>query len=362
MAGGSLSASRKTHDRPRSDDAAGRIVSPVEEQFYVTLLDQIADGVYFVDTDRVITYWNGGAERITGYAAADVVGHSCSEGILRHVNDSGKQLCLQGCPLQGVMLDGKQRTANVYLHHKNGHRVPVRVQGHALRDDNGVITGSVEVFSRRHINQYDIAEQDGIADGLDPVTGLPPRRIGEKQLSVLLPYDADSAADGDGSAVEAQRGVGILFLDVDHFKAVNDNYGHRVGDDVLRVVGQSLANGLSSGDLPVRWGGEEFLAVLPAADMASVAATAERVRMLVEHSWLDFGDQTVRVTASVGATLSRPGEDVSAVVDRADHLMYRSKHSGRNRVTTDDGVLTSEAESPIIGKGIPWLMPEYMNR
>ena len=329
----------------------------MEEQFYVTLLDQIADGVYFVDTNRVITYWNGGAERITGYSAAEVVGHSCSEGILRHVNDSGKQLCLQGCPLLGVMLDGKQRTANVYLHHKNGHRVPVRVQGHALRDDNGVITGSVEVFSRRHINQYDIHEQDGIADGLDPVTGLPPRRIGERQLAALLPDSADAQ-----TSEQSDESVGVLFLDVDHFKSVNDNYGHRVGDDVLRVVGQSLANGLSSGDLPVRWGGEEFLAVMPAADQQSVAATAERVRMLVENSWLDFGDQTVRVTASLGATLSQPGETISDVIDRADHLMYRSKHAGRNRVTTDDGELTSLAEPPILGKGIPWLMPEYLNR
>ena len=106
----------------------------MDKQFYQGLLDQISDGVYFVTLDRRITYWNGGAERITGYAADEVLGRSCSEGILRHVDDAGRQLCLDGCPLAAVMKDGKPREAHVYLHHKDGHRVPVTVRGQALRN------------------------------------------------------------------------------------------------------------------------------------------------------------------------------------------------------------------------------------
>lgn len=333
----------------------------MDEQFYVSLLDQIADGVYFLDNNRIITYWNGGAQRISGYAADEVLGRSCSEGILRHVNDAGKQLCLTGCPMLAVMLDGKPRTTDIYLHHKNGHRVPVRVRGNALRDEDGNVIGSVEVFSRRHINQYDISEQNGIAEGLDPVTGLPPRRVGEQHLVTLLATAIEDLTQ-EGSPRVQESGVGVLFIDVDYFKSVNDTYGHRVGDDVLRMVGQSLANALNTGDLPVRWGGEEFLAVLPNATGQSVAMTAERVRMLVEHSWLEDNDQVIRVTVSVGATLSQTGESIGDVVDRADRLMYRSKHNGRNRVTTDAGELVSDAESPITEMGIPWHMAEYAHR
>ena len=97
----------------------------MDKAFYRELLDQVSDGVYFITRDRHITYWNGGAERITGYSAGDVAGRSCSEGILRHINGDGRQLCLSGCPLVGVMKDGKPREARVYLHHKDGHRVPV---------------------------------------------------------------------------------------------------------------------------------------------------------------------------------------------------------------------------------------------
>ena len=119
----------------------------VDTKFYQDLLDQVSDGVYFVTLDRRITYWNGGAERITGYSADEVQGHSCAEGILRHVNGAGRQLCVQGCPLRAVMKDGKPREAHVYLHHKDGQRIPVTVRGQALRDADGEIVGSVEVFS-----------------------------------------------------------------------------------------------------------------------------------------------------------------------------------------------------------------------
>ena len=73
----------------------------MEKAFYQGLLDQISDGVYFVTRDRQITYWSPGAERIPGYSAQELLGHSCSEGILRHINDAGTQLCLHGCPLAG---------------------------------------------------------------------------------------------------------------------------------------------------------------------------------------------------------------------------------------------------------------------
>ena len=109
----------------------------MDKEFYQDLLDQISDGVYFVTRDRRITYWNGGAERITGFGAEEVLGHSCSEGMLRHIDDTGRQLCLRGCPLAAVMTDGKRREVQVYLHHKDGHRVPVTVRGSALRNPAG---------------------------------------------------------------------------------------------------------------------------------------------------------------------------------------------------------------------------------
>ena len=123
------------------------------------------------------------------------------------------------------------------------------------------------------------------------------------------------------------------------------------------MVGQSLANGLRRGDIPVRRGGEEFLALLPGADQAGLNTTAERVRMLVENSWIQKGEAQARVTVSVGATMAAPDETADDLVDRADGFMYASKQGGCNRVTTDIGELTGAAEAPILGTTIPWEMP-----
>ncbi len=118
----------------------------MDEAFYKSLLDSMADGVYFVDTDRRITSWNKAAERITGYTAREVLGRSCADNVLRHVDESGRELCVAGCPLAAVVQDGRMREARVYLHHKLGHRTPVDVRATAMRDAAGKIMGAVEIF------------------------------------------------------------------------------------------------------------------------------------------------------------------------------------------------------------------------
>lgn len=106
---------------------------PDEKDFYKDIIDNLYDGIYFVDRDRVITYWNKGAERITGYAATQTIGHSCRDNLLNHVTANGIQLCMTNCPLAAVMEDGHVREAEVFLHHKDGHRMPVVVRATPMR-------------------------------------------------------------------------------------------------------------------------------------------------------------------------------------------------------------------------------------
>jgi len=316
----------------------------MQEQVYRAILEHMNEGVYFVDRERRITYWNPGAERITGYTATEVMGHSCSEGILRHVTESGRHLCVTGCPLAAVMKDGKSRTANVYLHHKEGHRVPVTVSGSAIHNQAGEVVGSVELFHPRTSTRFADPEGHSRADDayVDPLTGIGNRRFGESNLEAIM------------AAVQAEAtSLGVLFIDVDKFKQVNDEYGHRMGDSVLRMVGQNLANGLRAGDFPVRWGGEEFLALLPGAEQKSLERAAERLRMLVENSWIQHEDARINVTISVGAALAEPGDTGADVIDRADRFMYASKKAGRNLVTSIDGQLPRPSERKPVHVAMP---------
>lgn len=322
----------------------------MDEQFYQGVLDRITDGVYFVTPERRITYWNVGAERITGFDAAEVVGQSCSDGILRHVNDNGRQLCLHGCPLARVMRDGRSRSADVYLHHKDGHRVAVRVQGSAVRDGEGNITGSVEIFSDRRPNPYAapaVAAAEGAEPGADPVTGVVTRRLGEQYLEQVRrnPQDRD--------------GYAMIFADVDRFKPINDVYGHHVGDRALGMVAKSLSNALSRVDIPIRWGGDEFLVILPGADEPAALATAERIRMLVENSWFLVGDDQVRATVSLGvAVVPDGGIDGIEACGRADRQMYTAKAAGGNRVAFAGECLPVVSEQPAVPDCGAWTMLE----
>lgn len=112
-------------------------------------MDNLYDGVYFVDTERQITYWNKGAERIAGHPAAHMVGKRCYDNILNHVDENGNYLCFSGCPLAATIEDGKPREAEVYLKHADGHRVPILVRVSPIKNEAGIITGAL-MYESKH--------------------------------------------------------------------------------------------------------------------------------------------------------------------------------------------------------------------
>ncbi len=294
---------------------------------YQDILDHLYDGVYFVDRDRVITYWNQGAARISGYGADQVLGRSCRDGILNHVTASGVALCQNGCPLTATMADGNPREADVFLHHADGHRVPVLVRCAPLRDASGAIVGAVESFSADRGLRTARKELRALRKQVhtDALTDVGNRAYLDGRLRALV---AEAAHHGASDAA-------IALIDIDHFKSVNDAHGHEAGDRVLRMVASTLKASLRATDGIGRWGGEEFLVLFDdVADDASLTAACEKVRHLVGWSRLDLGDgASISVTLSLGATHVRADDTPESVVARADALMYRSKEAGRDRVT-----------------------------
>jgi two-component system cell cycle response regulator len=134
--------------------------------------------------------------------------------------------------------------------------------------------------------------------------------------------------------VRAEAPLGILMLDLDHFKAVNDTYGHVVGDRVLRAVAHACRRVLREGDVLVRYGGEEFLVLLPGAGTADLAQIGERIRRAVAETTVVEGDQQVAVTVSLGGTTYRDSVTTSSelLVAQADAALYEAKAAGRDRL------------------------------
>jgi len=290
------------------------------------LLESLHDGVYFTDLERRITFWNRSAEKITGFCADDVVGSCCYDNILVHVDRDGNSLCLGHCPLAATMADGVSREAEVYLHHKAGHRVPVSVRVSPMRDDRGAIVGGVELFSDisgKYALELRTRELESLAM-FDALTGLSNRAHLQAELDARL-QERD----------RYRLSFGLVFLDVDRFKDFNDRYGHEIGDRVLQTVAETLRQTARPFDLFGRWGGEEFVGIIRNIDAPGLRAIADRVRRLIEGSTIAVPGGRERVTVSVGATLVRPDDGTAGLVNRADSLMYLSKKLGRNRETCD---------------------------
>jgi len=301
------------------------------DNFYKNILENLYDGVYFVDRNRKILYWNKGAERITSFNSSEVVGKSCSDNILIHVDDSGNQLCTSGCPLSDTMSDLIPRNVEVYLHHKQVYRVPVSVRTTPILDLNGKAIGAVEIFSDntpKTVIAQKIKELEKMAM-LDALTGLANRRYVEINIQTRLD--------------EAQRygwRFGVLLIDLDHFKKINDIYGHNIGDRALQFVSKTLLNNARVSDLVGRWGGEEFIAIIPNINEEQLYFTANKLRVLVEQSGLYLDSGVVQVTVSIGATLAQPKDTIETLLERADKLLYYSKTTGRNRVSIERNLVS----------------------
>lgn len=290
------------------------------------VMDNLYDALYLVDNNRKITYWNKAAEPITGFKSSEVIGKCCGDNILNHVDHEGKQLCYDSCPLSETINDGQPRTTEVFLSHKKGHRLPVLIKATPLRDKSDRIIGGIELFSDIS-KEYDLISQIEDLEKLallDPLTQLPNRRHMESEI--------------EGHLSQLERigiSFGLLFVDIDNFKAINDTHGHSAGDEVLATVGRTLDNCARPYDIIGRWGGEEFIGIFPHMGVDDLKTTAERLRLLVKNAGAQIDNKRISVTISIGGVTAKLDDSTDSLVKRADSLMYLSKKEGRDRVTIE---------------------------
>ncbi|HSN91028.1 MAG TPA: GGDEF domain-containing protein [Anaeromyxobacteraceae bacterium] len=252
-------------------------------------------------------------------------------------------------PLEGEITLGRDAACAVRLDGEDVSRRHARVapegDGHAVVDlgsTNGTLVNGEAVASVRRLSPGDrIAIGPYVAKYLGPndpeatlhaelhrratadaLTGLPNRRAFEEALAREV-----------ARARRAGTPLGLLLVDVDHFKRVNDERGHPAGDEVLRAVAGRIASAARAGDLVGRVGGEEFALALPGAGAADAREAGERVRARVADGPVALEGGDLAVTVSVGvASLGEPPEEGPDLVARADEALYRAKRAGRNRV------------------------------
>ena len=262
-----------------------------------------------------IVYVNKAFTELTGYTAEEVIGKTP-----RLLQASGTDADTKKTIKQALQNHQPVRVT-IRNYAKSGREYWLDVSILALRNEAGEVTHFVAI-------ERDVTEQKELEHKLetlsrtDPLTGLLNRRSLEDFLAKEY-----SRFKRHGTKFSA------LMLDVDHFKSINDQYGHSTGDGVLKMLADSCTGKLRRHDVMARYGGEEFCVILPYTDAEHAAMLAEKLRTAIFAKALNVGDSAVRVTASIGvsevqASDKNPGD----ILERADAALYEAKQSGRDRV------------------------------
>ncbi len=303
---------------------------PVVEQalrdgeLHKALLDHLEAGIYMVDRGRRILYWNRGAEQISGYLAQDVAGHFCQGDLLMHCDATGLGMCGKGCPLSTVMVDGKAREHTLFLRHRQGHRIPVRVRSCAIYDSQGAITGAVEVFEQltapATIDRRAL-EEHGCLDALAQVAN---RAYGEFRL---------------GQALDALRTFGISFgwlaVELNDVEKLEHGYGHGLVEAAVKMTARTLDSNLGPLDAVTRWGQTEFRIEVHSCGGQGLGELVGKLQVLARASNLEWWGDPVRVTVSMGSVMAEPGDSAESLEARV---------ARRIRGPADDNFLKLGAE------------------
>lgn len=176
---------------------------------------------------------------------------------------------------------------------------------------------------------------------IDPLTGCYNRREFENQLRRSL-----------SGAVRHQTKLSVFMFDLDHFKTVNDTYGHPAGDQVLRQISALVKQNMRSGDILARYGGEEFIAILPETDKIKAMELADRLRVIISGKQISFGQDHIRITASFGVAEMDPQASMEKIIQDADAMLYKAKLSGRNTVMPGIIKLVPVDDRDILSKSV----------
>jgi diguanylate cyclase (GGDEF)-like protein/PAS domain S-box-containing protein len=282
------------------------------EERYRSLVENIDLGINLIDSEYNILMVNTALSRMLKRTASEMIGEKCFREL------SKRDAVCPHCPGVQTMATGQPADAETEGVGNNGRRFQVRLQTFPLFGDNGTVTGFIELVEdlteRKRIEKLEYLATH------DFLTGLPNRFLFNDRLTLAL-----------AQTRRRQQKLCVMLLDLDHFKDINDTFGHSAGDKLLRVIGKLLIEVLREGDTVARIGGDEFLLLLP--DLRSIENATAIAQNILEILRADFevDNRRIYITTSIGiAIFPDDGEDADTLVKNADAAMYRAKEKGRD--------------------------------
>ncbi|HEX3727085.1 MAG TPA: diguanylate cyclase [Pirellulales bacterium] len=307
--------------------------------FQNKLLDNMYDAVIFVDCNLEIVFWNRGTERLTGIAADSVLHSTWSPGLIGMRDEKVGNWNQCDCPIAYCLATGIQSLRRLLVANRSRRPVAVDVQTIPVVSGEGFMHGAAmllhDVSGEASLEQQCQNLQERAST--DPLTQVANRAQFDQSYQTFV-----------HAHLEQKTPCSLIICDIDHFKRVNDTYGHQAGDEVLRNFGHLLKSECRPGDLVARYGGEEFVALCADCNIATAARRAEHLRKsigeLPQPALHGRG-----ITVSFGVTEIQPGDTPDSMLRRADRALLDAKQSGRNTVVQLGNGQAEEAEPAAVG-------------
>ncbi|ADD01916.1 response regulator receiver modulated diguanylate cyclase with PAS/PAC sensor [Thermoanaerobacter italicus Ab9] len=283
-----------------------------------TIMESAGDAIIMIDDKGKVTFWNPAAERILGYSKEEIIGKDLHMLMIQDMRlyeayrEAFKRFRLSGKGnAVGRMIEMKAR-------HKNGYEIDVELSLSAVKiKDSWHAIGIIRDISERKRFE-ELLYRQSITD---PLTNIYNRRF----FMQMLEQEIERVKRN-------KKPFSLIMFDLDHFKNVNDRFGHAVGDMVLKSVADTVKGRIRKTDYFARWGGEEFIILLPETSLNNAVDLAEGLRKKISETELDgIG----KVTASFGVTEYRDTDTIDTILLRADNMLYEAKRAGRNCVKSE---------------------------
>ncbi len=273
-------------------------------------------GVYLVRIPAAaITLWNDSAEKLTGYLRQEMIGRGCYDDLMLHCDGSSAAQCDVSCPLLQTMHDGQPRELDVFMRHKDGQRIPVRVRAVPIRDEHGVIVGAAECMDERPV--FPIADihpwRFGATVSMDAATEVPDHQA---TLARLLAGLEDFAA--------GHIPFGVLSIAIDGLDHLRHRDGHQAVSTVWHVTARTLSRNLGPNGMIGRGCENRFTAIVENSTAEALLKTAGLLKRLVSLEGIPWWGDRISVTLSMGGTMVRAGDTPESLLRRADGALDAS--------------------------------------
>lgn len=290
--------------------------------FELKLIDAMHDGVVFVDVQGKITMWNKGAEQLTGISRGAASGRVFAPSLLEMCNHGSRRIHDGSCPVARALRTTCQIRQRLMILGRQGNLIPIDLHAIPVIGPDGTTQGATILLhdAQPEASLEERCEALHAEVTRDPLTKVANRAEFDRMQALFIEAHE-----------QASQPCSLIMIDIDHFKSINDTYGHQAGDEAIITLAGLLSSMCRTGDLVARYGGEEFAVLCADCNNANAARRAEEIRKKLSetpHSYL--GNK--RITASFGVTELQPGDNCETMLRRADRALLMAKEQGRNQV------------------------------